>query len=158
DATSHWQQDGFDVRLAAHVATVRQHVFPPKLRIKNVVSSQKCAARQLRIDEIEARDVEILPEIDEHEIEWARQGSDDVARIARAQVHAGLETSLSKLRACVTLFIRAHIDADHTARALARGLSQENRRVAVRRAELEDDLRARSLDQEVQQVTGVRTD
>jgi hypothetical protein len=89
------------------------------------------------IDRLEARHVEVLPDVEQHQAPLALVGRDDLDRVAAAE--------LDELRQPAPRAARGHsllggveIDRHHLRAALARGIGEEQRRVAVARPELED--------------------
>src|ERR1700761_7851688 len=90
------------------------------------------------MDQVEAGNIEVLPEIDQNEIERTCERRNDLARIPCPELHERTETCRRELFLRIALLVRADVDADHFSIAGARGLCQENRGVAVGRAELDD--------------------
>src|ERR1700685_231879 len=67
DTAADRQKDGIELQLtdpAPIVFGVGTHLF----RINHVIRDHECPGSELRIDEIEAVDIQILPQVDEHKI------------------------------------------------------------------------------------------
>src|SRR5438874_13746844 len=56
------------------------------LRLQHVVGDDDRTLRQLRMQQLEHRHVQILPQVDQHEIEWSRELPERCERIADAKL------------------------------------------------------------------------
>jgi hypothetical protein len=127
-------------------------------REDHVVSRHERARRELGVEEIQARHVEVLPQIDEHEVEGAGQEAQGGERVAHVELDVRVEPRAPELAARVLHLGLRELEAVHPAAGGARGVGQPQGGVAVGGAQLDDDLGARGGDDQVEQLRGVGTD
>src|SRR2546429_493358 len=112
----------------------------PELVKTMSVQPPPCAGpvRQLRMQQLEPRHVQILPQVDQHEIEWSRELPGRCERIADAKLDVFREPGARQLRARVLGLGGLQLERDHLAADRPRRLREPGGGVAVRAAHFKD--------------------
>ena len=96
--------------------------------------------RELRINELEARLVQLLPTIDQHEIVRPVEPPKQLERVAGVKLDEVFQCDAAKFCRRILDLGRRELEAVNLATCLTNGISQPDRRIAIRSAYLDDAL------------------
>src|SRR5439155_676226 len=117
---------------------VRPRLGAKLLREEHVVGDQDRARRKLAVQQLEDRNVQVLPQVDQHEIERARELAERGQRVADTKLDEVGERGALELRVRVLCLRRLQLERDHLAADGSRRLRQPGGGVAVGAADLQD--------------------
>src|SRR5580704_87254 len=115
----------------AHVPPICHRIGSRTLRDKHIVSDNDCTWGQLRIDEIEHWHIQMLPKIDQYEIEGPGQILERRESIPDAKFHLLGEPRPANLSARVLRLCRLELQRYKVTLGGSRRIGKPKRRIAV---------------------------
>src|SRR5579864_2464915 len=152
DAVADGQQHRAHVACDMYRVAVGLGMRSRTRRLEHVVGDDQPARCQFRVQQPENGYIEILPKIDEHQIEGPLERSEALERIADHEVDVAGEPGARELLARVFGLGGAQLEGGDLTPHCTRGFRQPDSRVAEGAADLEDAARAGFLGQQVDQA------
>src|SRR6185312_17267039 len=116
------------------------------------------ATRQLRVEEIETGNVQVLPQIEQHEVEGAWQRFERVLCRPEPEVDLRGQARLAQARAGVFDLARMNFQRGHPTTHFVGGLGQPQGRIAVRGADFQNAAALAFPDEQVHEGAAVGPD
>jgi hypothetical protein len=151
DAVADFEQHRIEVSDLAHARAVGLGLRAHHRRQQHVVRREDGAWREPGMDQFETRQVQVLPHVEQHEVERARQIRERLATISGVELHARRQTRARQRLAGVLDLEIAQFQRNHLSAAGARRRGQPHRGIAVGAAEFEYAARLRTRRQQVEQ-------
>src|SRR5688572_24760678 len=125
------QQHGVQVGLGAHLRLVDPGGGTRVERKEHVVRCDEGAGTELWMEELEAGDVQVLPQVEQHQVEGSREAWQRVERAADAKLDEVREPGARELHLRMVDLALRELEAHDLAARRPRGIGEPDRRVAV---------------------------
>src|SRR4030095_12019448 len=127
DAAPDREQHRIEPTARANTCAIGFGILARGLWIDHVVGNDDRAWRQFWREEFQAPDIQILPDVKQHEVEWPGQLLQDLQHVADAKVHEFCQSDSLELVPCIRGFLSDQVGGDDLAPGLARRLREPDR-------------------------------